>query len=139
MTANLPPTLSPEEVSEIEAKVKDLEAKHKTKVFSCVMLRPVTNERVIAYIKEPDFRNKLILMDKASTLGAFQASDELRMLYLIREESHPLTYADSSEADTFKLGVVNFCTEMITMATDQLKKNQKPIESVTAPDTLTSK
>lgn len=120
----LPPELTPEEVAEIEANSVELAKTHQCgKVHAYVGIRSSHgNERVIAYIKEPNFQTKLGLMDKAAALGMHQAADELRQFCLLTEESHPLTKTEHPEGDPFKLGVVMKCLEIIEYSVNALKK-----------------
>lgn len=93
------------------------------KVYVSVQInRDNGNERIVSYIKEPNYMTKLHLMDKATALGSHQAGDEFREMCQIKEHSHPLTHSDHPEADKYKLGVVQRCLEIITMVLDEFKK-----------------
>jgi len=110
------------ERSEYEAKRVELEQELKAKVHCCVQVNPKNDERIVTYLKEPAFQTKLYLMDKSATIGPFMAADELRQIAVIQEHSHLYSYSDLTDAEPFKLGVVSFCINMISMATDQFKK-----------------
>ena len=116
-------TLSDQERAEIEAKCLELAKEKKVaKVHPYVAIRPEDGERIIAYVSEPNYQTKLHLMDKAVALGQHAAAEEYREMCLIREASHPLTYANTPDADPYKLGVVAKCLETITMVMDVFKK-----------------
>lgn len=121
----LPEQLTDDEVKEIEKKCEELKTKHNVSlVYPCVQFKnDGTNERVICYIAEPRFLDKLSLMDKSATLGMFHAANELRELYTLKEESNPLTYGESFECDRYKLGVTRFCLfNLVDTAENQYKK-----------------
>jgi len=120
--------LTEDEIKLYEEKAKELETKHNVpKVHVCVLIDSESGnfERYPAYIKEPDFMNKLVLMDKAGMLGTYVAAEELRELFQCKgeDESHPYTFSDLSEFERFKLGVVKFCIGIIKISQDKLKKN----------------
>ena len=117
--------ITDEEKELYEKKCIELAAQHKCSkvhVFVAIKANDPECERVVAYIKEPDYINKLALIDKAVAMGSRQAAEELRMLYQITEESHPLTYGEHSECDRYKLGVAEFCIGLIQISVDVLKK-----------------
>jgi hypothetical protein len=117
------PTLSETEIAEYEAKAVELATKHNcAKVYVYIGIKPETYERIVSYIKEPNYITKLALMDKASQNGVNMAAEELRMICQIREESHPLTYGEEYECDPYKLGVVQVCINTIGMVIDAYKK-----------------
>lgn len=128
----LSPELSQEELQQFQEKCDELAKQHNVgQVHCCVQIRREdgSNERIVSYIKEPNYMTKLALMDKAAQLNAvMMASEELRLLCQIKEESHPLTYSENWQADKYKLGVTKFCAEIIELAQNEYtkKKNDTP-------------
>ncbi len=121
----LSPTLTEQEREEIEKKAIELASKHNvSKVHYYVhVAHDRDNERIVAYVTEPNYLTKIALMDKARTIGLNMAADELRLICQLREESHPLTYGEHSECDKYKLGVSQMCIGVIDIALDMIKKN----------------
>lgn len=117
--------ITDEERQSYENKAQELSSKLNSKVHVCVMFRANDPEfgRIVAYIKEPEYVNKLMYMDKVVNMGQRMVADEIREKYLIREESSPETYSDHQENDRYKIGVVEKCLSIIMMSQDVLKKN----------------
>jgi hypothetical protein len=116
--------ISDEERKSYEDKCIELATAHNVgKVHVCVQFKPETNERIVSYIKEPNYVSKLALMGKASELDMYAAGEELRLIYQIKEESHPLTYGETYDCEPYKLGVVQHCLGVITIVTNRFKKN----------------
>jgi hypothetical protein len=82
-------------------------------VHCCVIITPVTFERCVCYLKEPNFMTKLTTLSKMTRSGIQLAANELREACLIKEVSDPITYGESWECDPYKIGVVNFCMGLI--------------------------
>lgn len=120
----LPFELTDEERKAIDEKCLELATKHGVaKVYPYVHVdKDRNNERIIGYISEPSYITKISLMDKSRNLGLHIASDELRELCLLRDESHPFTYGSEAFCDKYKLGVATFCTSVIDIALDGFKK-----------------
>ena len=93
-----------------------------SKVHIVVQIDPVTLERKVCYLKEPNYLTKIRVMDKATTLGVYTAAEELRELSVIKESSDAITYSDTPESDRYKLGVVDYCLGMVTRLQNQFKK-----------------
>ncbi len=120
----LPFELTDDERKAIDEKCLELATKHNVaKVYPYVHVAAERdNERIIAYITEPTYITKISLMDKSRNLGLHIAADELRELCLLRDESHAFTFGSESFCDKYKLGVATFCTNVIDIALDGLKK-----------------
>lgn len=119
----LQPELTAEEIEQYEQTCQELATKYNTpKVHVCVQFKPETNERIVSYVKEPNYETKLYLMDKSGELGMHMAGEELRKICQLRDESNSLTYGDAFECDKYKLGVAQFCLGIITIALNQFKK-----------------
>ena len=82
-----------------------------------------TLERIVCYVKEPNFETKIRVMDKAvSSAGLYTAANELREACTIKEYSDQRTFSESTKYDKFKMGVVDFCMNMISRSQNQFKK-----------------
>jgi len=116
--------ITEEEQKGYDAKCIELGKKYNTKVHACVMFKSNDPEftRIVAYIREPEYVNKLAYMDKVANLSMRIVADEIREKYLIREESSPETYSDHQENDRYKMGVSEECLNIIQISTNQLKK-----------------
>lgn len=118
-------SLSEEEIQNYDQLAHELAEKYNvSKVHPVVMVDTETNERIVCFLKEPNYLSKLRIMDKASQLGAFSAGDELRELITLKDESDPRTYGSGTECDKYKLGVTNYCIAMIELSMNQFKKNR---------------
>lgn len=106
-----------------EAIAVDLAKKYSTpKVHIYVGLETGTNERVVGFIKEPSYIQKLFALDKIATGGVFLAGEELREVLTLRDESDPRTFEDSPSCDEYKLGMVGKCVELVQVIQDAFKK-----------------
>ena len=115
--------ISEAEMLQYEEIAAGLAVKHGvTKVHIFAGVVPETCERVIGYIKEPSYVQKLFTMNNAQTVGVFSSGEDLRQTLLIKEASHSLTYGEGSECDPYKLGVASRCTRIIQVSRDQSKK-----------------
>jgi hypothetical protein len=123
-TIKLEKELTEVEIAELEKKCLELAEKHNVaKVYPCVQIKnDGSNERVISFVKEPNFETKLALMDISNSLGIHQAGNNLRMMCQLTEESNPLTYGEHWECDKYKLGVAQFCLGIIEIALNEYKK-----------------
>lgn len=115
--------LSDEETTAYQAKA-DLLAKEKnvSKVHIVVHIDPETLDRKVCYLTEPNYPTKIRVMDKAVTLGAYTAADELRQSCVIMEASDAITYGESPECDRYKMGVTDYCLTMVNRLENQFKK-----------------
>jgi hypothetical protein len=122
-TEKLPAELTAEETANYEKIASEIAKKYAiSKVNVYVGLDSITNERVVAFIKEPTFLQKMYAMDKLTTLGAFASGNELRETLTLKEESNPLTYGDGTECDKYKMGIVTQCIQLIEVAQNILEK-----------------
>lgn len=128
-TAQMPDELSPEEIQEYSNKAKEIlnnwnslnEAKP-YEIYPVVLIEPENNERIVAFIKEPNYLLKLKIMDKSFTQGLYSAADELRELCILKDKSDPRTYSDEPQNDKYKLGVTDFCITLVKRSSNQYKK-----------------
>jgi len=94
-----------------------------SKVYPAVFVNPDTNDRVVCYIKEPNYMMKLVALDKGSSLGLNIAAEELRQNCTLTEHSDAITYGDSPACDPYKLGVCNYIvSNLVSSYVDQYKK-----------------
>src|ERR1035437_5060556 len=115
--------LAPEEIAELESIAVELAKKYNVpKVHLYIGVNPVTNERVVAYLKEPMFVQKIYIMDKVASVGMFSAANDLLEAVILKEESDPKTYEDYPANDDYRLGVVGTCVEIIEVVKNSYKK-----------------
>ena len=70
--------LTDKENAEFEAKATELAKKYGvTKVHVYVGIDSETDERIVGYIKEPSYIQKIFTLDKIATGGMFAAADSL--------------------------------------------------------------
>lgn len=93
-----------------------------SKVHVVVQVDPDNFHRRACYLMEPNYLTKIRVMDKATTIGAYSAADELRVACTLKEKSHPLTYGEGPESDRYKLGIVDYCLGMVRRLENQFKK-----------------
>ena len=111
------------EQKQFEEKAKELARKYGvSKVHVYAGIEPETNERIVGYLKEPSYLQKLMAMDKIHSVGVFMASNDLREAITIKEESHPLTYGEGFECDSYKLGMSTTCIPIIEIIQNSFKK-----------------
>jgi len=119
----LPDQLTEEEIQALNEQALEYAKKYNVpKVHVYVSIEPATNERVIGFIKEPSYIQKLSVMDKITANMMFVASDELRSVLTLQEESDPRTYSTSNDCDKYRLGMATRCLAMIEVMKDDFKK-----------------
>lgn len=119
----LPPELTDAERQAYEQKARELATKHGVAtVHPVVFIDPDTHKRIVAYLKEPNYMTKIMLMDKAVQSGPYVAGEEIRQICQIKEDSDPITYSDAPASDQYKMGIVNRCMAIVEQARDQFKK-----------------
>lgn len=114
--------LKPEIIQELEEKAQILSAKYGCKVHIYATLDPKDGEVVVGFLKEPNYIQKLMAMDKLASTGIFMAGEEMRESLTLKEESNPKTYLEGSEYDAFRLGMVSTCVTIIEVSANQFKK-----------------
>lgn len=116
-------TLTDEEKLQLdEAAAEICKAVKASKIHVYVAIKEDTKERIVAFIREPSFMQKIAVMDKISTAGSFIAGNDLRETCLLKEHSHALTYGTENECEQYKLGVNGFCLSIIEVAKNEYKK-----------------
>lgn len=120
---NLQPTLTPEEVTLYEEKAQEIaKARGVQSVHPVVFIKPDTHERIVAYLRQPTFTEKLYAMDTAISAGVYMSASNLMELLLIKEESHQLATSDAPQADDVRMGIVDYCLNMVSRYQNQFKK-----------------
>jgi len=111
--------LTPEEIASYEEHAATLARKYNvSKVHVYVGLIEDTNERVVGYMKEPTYLQKMFALDKMSSVGPFASGEELRDAITLKEESDPRT----QDEDRFKLGMAGACVAAIKIINNSFKK-----------------
>lgn len=119
----LPDELTPEELEHYQTIADQLAKKYNvSKVHPVVQIDKDTKERTVCYLKEPNYLTKIRVMDKAATIGVYTAADELREACVLKDESDPITYGESSECDRHKLGATDFALTLVARLQQQFKK-----------------
>ena len=115
--------LTQEELAGYEAKCLELAKKYNVlKVYPYVGIDPNTDERVVGYLKEPGYVQKLYAMDKIASIGPFMAGEELRDALTLKEESDERTYSEMPIYDEFKIGMATECITLIKAIQNSFKK-----------------
>lgn len=119
--------LTPEQREEnemiiLEDMARTLAEKYKVpKVHVYVGVSP-EGEKIVGFIKEPSYLQKIVALDKIATVGMFMAADELRQTLTLKEESDPRTYETAAEFDGYRLGMTGTCMTMIEVVQNSFKK-----------------
>lgn len=125
----LPGELTDEEFKFYNDECARLAIKHGvSKVHSVVSFDKETNKRRVCYLKEPNYDTKILIMDKAMTIGVYSAANSLRIACVLKEESDPITYGDSPECDSYKLAATDESLLMTNRVIDQFKKKSKTMK-----------
>lgn len=106
---------------QIEEKVQELSVKHNVSIHPIVFKVEGSDETIVGFIKEPPRFVKLRIMDKAME-SPVSAASEIIDAYLIKEESDPRIYSESSENDQYYMGAALTAFSFIKIATNTFKK-----------------
>lgn len=117
-----PEQLETQFMADCEARAAELAKKHNVLQVHVYVGIDENGGKVIGYIKEPSYIQKLVAMDKISTIGPFMAGDELREVLTLKEESDPRTYLTSPDCDKYRLGMTGKCVTIIEVAANTFKK-----------------
>lgn len=123
-TRQLPAELTDEEVAGYRAKCAELEVKYRSeKIHPIVMIEKTTKERIVCYVKDPEWTVQIKIMDMGITQGLYTSADYLRELITLKEESDPRTYEKGKANDKYRMGVLDFCLGLAERCQNQIKKN----------------
>ncbi|HXS58984.1 MAG TPA: hypothetical protein VN726_22830 [Hanamia sp.] len=115
--------LSDEEIAAYDEHAKELARKYNvSKVHVYIGIDKSTNERIVGFLKEPNYLQKVFALDKIATVGMFAAGDELREALTLKEESDPRTYSTSQDCDCYRLGMTGTCVPIIEVINNSFKK-----------------
>lgn len=112
-------TLTPEEIANYEAKAVEI-AKERgvPTVHPVVFIQPDTNKRIVAYLRQPTFSEKLHAMDQALTAGVYMSAYNLSELLLIKDKSDAIVETN----DDARMGVVDYCMGLVSRYQNQFAK-----------------
>lgn len=108
---------------EINKKAEDLSTQHNVKVHAFTAIDGTEDNKLVAFIKEPNRLIKSRAMDKTYNGMGFTAGSEMLEACIIREESDPRFLSEAPENDKFYLGASRFCADLLIIATNNTKKN----------------
>ena len=110
--------LTKQEIEQYEAEAAKLAEKYKISKVHVYVGIADDDSRVVGFIKEPSYLQKIVAMDKIAMVGPFTAGEELRETLTLKEESDPRTM----EMDEFKLGMASLAMTVIRAAENSFKK-----------------
>ena len=93
-----------------------------SKVHVFVGVDPITDERVVGFLKEPSYLQKICTLDKIASVGIFAAGDELREVLTLKEESDPRTWQETPDCDAYRLGMTGTCVPIVEVIQNAFKK-----------------
>jgi type II secretory pathway component PulC len=115
--------LSKEEEKSYNEVALALAVEHKvSKVHPYVGIDPITKERIVGYLKEPNYVQKLFALDRIANGGIFMAADEMREVLTIKEASDERTFSTDSSCDSYRLGMAAACVPIIEVINNSFKK-----------------
>ena len=115
--------LADKENAEFEAKATELAKKYGvTKVHVYVGIDPETNDRIVGYLKEPSYTQKIFILDKTAQGLMFATADSMLDTLTLKEESDPKTYESIPLWESYRLGMVGTCVSIIETVQNSFKK-----------------
>ena len=122
-TETLSPEISQEEIALYEQAADVLAKKYNVaKVHIYIGLADETNERIVGYLKEPSYQQKIMAMGKLATTDPFLAAEEMRGVLTLQEESDERTYSEANLCDKYRAGMATTCLGFLEVATNAFKK-----------------
>ena len=120
----LSPDISQEEITLFEQAAEVLAKKHNVPKVHIYIGLGEGNERIVGYLKEPSYIQKLMAMDKFNSVGAIMAGEEMReALTLTGEfESDERTYSKANACDKYRAGMATTCIRFMDVAANAYKK-----------------
>jgi hypothetical protein len=114
--------LTPEEIAGYETEAAELAVKYKVSKVHVYIGLSEDNERVVGFLKEPNYLQKIFTLDKIASVGIFAAGDELREVLTLREESDARTYSEAPDCDGYRLGMTGTCVPIVNVIQNSFKK-----------------
>lgn len=113
------PTKEPvEPIETVDQKAERLSIKFQCKVVPIIMQDTLEGEDIVGFLKMPNIRQKLAVLDKA-LMGGYSTASELVDLCVIREESdHRIWDAAEENADLY-IGTCVKLYDMVKYSVDQ--------------------
>lgn len=109
-------------IDEVKAKAEELSEKMGVKVLPMTFRGNDENDLVVGFLKEPPFLVKARAMDKMYAGMSFTAGMDIMEACLIKEETDPRILSPLPINDTYKLGAIKFCGELVTYRVDITEK-----------------
>ncbi|QTE37473.1 hypothetical protein J3L18_30985 [Mucilaginibacter gossypii] len=107
----------------INKKADDLSAQLNVKVHAFVAIDGTEDNKLVAFIREPNRLIKSRAMDKTYNGMGFTAGSEMFEACVVREETDPRFLSEAPENDKFYMGASKFCGDLLILATNNTKKN----------------
>ena len=107
---------------EINTRADELSKVHNVKVTPIVFFDEDTNEKIVGYLKEPTRLQKQRALDK-TLISQSSAGEDLLMACLIKEESNPRIYSESSNDDAIVMGACQAALATVKLKQNIAKKN----------------
>jgi hypothetical protein len=107
--------------TDAEAKRKQLEEKFKGKIRMAILATGLETEPCVVYFRAATTYTKMQCMDVAMQ-SPMKASAMLFDATVIKESSDARVFDRDNDNDTYYLGAIDYCLEMIVVARDVLKK-----------------
>ena len=121
-TEPLQAELLPEEIEILEQSCIDLAKKHNVVKVHLYVGLGEDNERIVGYLKEPSYQQKLMAMGKLSTTDPFLAAEERRGVLTSEEDSDERTFSKSNSCDKYRIGMATTCLTLLEVAANAFKK-----------------
>ena len=123
-TEELSPEITDEEITLFEQAAEVLANKYNVPKVHIYIGLGENNERIVGYLKEPTYIQKLMAMDKFNSIGAIMAGEELREALTLKGEmeSDERTYSKSNACDKYRAGMATTCIGFIDVAANAYKK-----------------
>ena len=118
----LSPEITDEEITLYEQAAGVLAKKYNVAKVHVYIGLGEDNERIVGYLKEPTYVQKLMAMGKMSQTDPFMAAEEMRGVLTIEEDSDERTFSKSNECDKYRIGMATTCLTFLEIAANVLKK-----------------
>lgn len=109
-------------IEEVKKRAEDLSEEHKVVVHPMTFKGDGEDDLVVGFVKEPGFLIKARAMDKMYGGMSFTAGMEIMDACMIKEDTDPRILSALPANDTYKLGAVKFCGELVRYRIDITEK-----------------